>query len=131
MSLETVVWALTGVAALSIVLTRVRVGRASSSGGQHVGSGVLNLHTVFGVLAVVGWVVYLVGSDDLVGVVALAFWWLTALAGLLLLLRWLPSRGRHAQPSGGRTWTGPALSVLAHLGLLACVLVFTWFYASR
>ena len=83
-------------------------------------------------LALVGWVVYLVGENDLVGVVALAFWWLTTFAGLLILLRWLPSRGRHATGVRDDTWSeGPGLSILAHVGLLVGVLVFTWFYVSR
>jgi hypothetical protein len=84
------------------------------------------------VLALVTWVVYLVGTNDLVGVVGLAFWWLTTLAGLLILLRWLPSRGRHASAARDDTWSeGPGLSVLAHIGMFVGVLVFTWFYAAR
>ncbi len=64
--------------------------------------------------------------------VALACWWLTALAGLLILLRWLPSRGRHASGGGEDSWSdGPGLSVLAHVGMLVGVLVFTWYYVSR
>ena len=85
-----------------------------------------------GVLALVGWVVYLVGANDLVGIVALAFWWLTTFAGLLILLRWLPSRGKHATGARDDSWSeGPGLSVLAHVGTLVGVLVFTWFYVSR
>jgi hypothetical protein len=65
-------------------------------------------------------------------VVSLACWWLTAIAGLLILLRWLPSRGRHASVGGEDNWSdGPGLSVLAHVGMLVGVLVFTWYYVSR
>ena len=129
---EYVVYVLTALAAVVVVLTRLRLSKDSAGGRHHVGHGILNVHTFFGVLALVGWVVYLVGSNDLVGVVALACWWLTALAGLLILLRWLPSRGRHASGGGTDSWSdGPGLSVLAHVGMLVGVLVFTWYYVSR
>ena len=53
-------------------------------------------------------------------------------AGLLILLRWLPSQGKHATGARDDTWSeGPGLSVLAHVGLLVGVLVFTWYYVSR
>ena len=59
-------------------------------------------------------------------------WLLLAFAGLLILLRWLPSRGKHATGARDDTWSeGPGLSVLAHVGLLVGVLVFTWYYVSR
>ena len=129
---EYVVYVLTALAAVVVVLTRLRLSRDAAAGRHQVGLGILNVHTFFGVLALVGWVVYLVGEDDLVGIVALAFWWLTTFAGLLILLRWLPSRGRHATGARDDTWSeGPGLSVLAHVGLLVGVLVFTWYYVSR
>jgi uncharacterized membrane protein len=129
---EYVVYVLTALAAVVVVLTRVRLSKEQAAGRHNVGTGVLNLHTFLGVLALVGWVVYLVGENDLVGVVSLAFWWLTAIAGLLILLRWLPSRGRHATGARDDTWSeGPGLSILAHVGMLAGVLVFTWYYVSR
>ena len=129
---EYVVYVLTGLAAVVVVLTRLRLAKDTAAGRHQVGLGIVNVHTFFGVLALVGWVVYLVGKNDLVGVVALAFWWLTALAGLLILLRWLPSRGKHATGVQDDTWSeGPGLSVLAHVGMFAGVLVFTWFYVSR
>src|SRR6476659_4747797 len=97
----------------------------SAAGRHEVGLGILNVHTYCGVLALVGWVVYLVGASDLVGVVALAFWWLTGLAGLLILLRWLPSRGRHATGLRDDSWSeGPGLSVVAHVGIAGGVLLF-------
>jgi hypothetical protein len=129
---EYVVYVLTGLAAVVVVLTRLRLARDTAAGRHQVGLGIVNVHTFFGVLALVGWVVYLVGKNDLVGVVALAFWWLTAIAGLLILLRWLPSRGKHATGVQDDTWSeGPGLSVLAHVGMFVGVLVFTWFYVSR
>jgi hypothetical protein len=129
---EYVVYVLTALAAVVVVLTRLRLSQEAAAGQQQVGLGILNVHTFCGVLALVGWIVYLVGADDLVGVVALAFWWLTTFAGLLILLRWLPSRGRHATGARDDSWSeGPGLSVLAHVGMLVGVLVFTWFYVSR
>jgi hypothetical protein len=129
---EYVVYVLTALAAVVVVLTRLRLAKDTAAGRHQVGLGILNVHTFCGALAVIGWVVYLVGKNDLVGVVALAFWWLTALAGLLILLRWLPSHGKHATGVQDDTWSeGPGLSVLAHVGMFVGVLVFTWFYVSR
>ncbi len=129
---EYVVYVLTALAAVVVVLTRLRLGKEAAAGRHQVGLGILNVHTVCGVLALVAWVVYLAASNDLVGIVGLAFWWLTTLAGLLILLRWLPSRGRHATEARDDTWSeGPGLSVLAHVGMLVGVLVFTWFYVTR
>lgn len=129
---EYVVYVLTALAAVVVVLTRLRLTKEAAAGRHQVGLGILNVHTACGVLALVGWVVYLLGENDLVGVVALAFWWLATFAGLLILLRWLPSRGRHSTGVREDSWSeGPGLSVLAHVGLLVGVLVFTWFYVSR
>jgi hypothetical protein len=129
---EYVVYVLTALAAVVVVLTRLRLAKDSAAGRHQVGLGILNVHTFCGVLALVGWVVYLVGASDLVGVVALAFWWLTAIAGMLILLRWLPSRGKHSTGAQDDTWSeGPGLSILAHVGMVVGVLVFTWFYVSR
>ena len=129
---EYVVYVLTFLAAVVVALTRIRLMKDSAAGRHQVGLGIVNVHTFCGVLALIGWVVYLVGKNDLVGVVALAFWWLTAIAGLLILLRWLPSRGKHATGAQDDTWSeGPGLSVLAHVGMFVGVLVFTWFYVSR
>ena len=129
---EYVVYVLTALAAVVVVLTRLRLTKEAAAGRHQVGLGILNVHTAFGVLALVGWVVYLVGANDLVGIVALAFWWLTTFAGLLILMRWLPSRGRHSTGARDDTWSeGPGLSILAHVGMLVGVLVFTWYYVSR
>ncbi|MEO6510481.1 MAG: hypothetical protein ABIO16_05785 [Nocardioides sp.] len=129
---EYVVYVLTFLAAVVVVLTRLRLARDSAAGRHQVGPGILNVHTFCGVLALVGWVVYLVGENDLVGVVALAFWWLAAIAGMLILLRWLPSRGKHSTAAQDDTWSeGPGLSILGHVGMVVGVLVFTWYYVSR
>lgn len=129
---EYVVYVLTALAAVVVILTRLRLTKEAAAGRHQVGLGILNVHTACGALALAGWVVYLVGSNDVVGIVALAFWWLATFAGLLILLRWLPSRGRHATEARDDTWSeGPGLSVLAHVGMFVGVMVFTWFYVTR
>ena len=56
---------------------------------------------------------------------------MTTIVGLLVLARWLPARGKHAQPAEIDSWSkGPWLSMLAHLGLLVGVLVFTYAYLT-
>ena len=131
---EYIVYVLTFLSAVVVVLTRVRLSQAKAAGQHQVGMGTVNAHSAFGVVALVLWVVFLVTGHDmsLVGVVALFFYWLTALAGLMILLRWLPSRGKQASDTADDRWSeGPGLSVLAHVGMLVGVLVFTWFYATQ
>lgn len=137
MSTEVVVYILTALAGVVVVLTRMRLRADRGAGRYRVGNAVLNVHTVAGVLALIVWVVFLVAPEDsapgdpLVGIVALALWWVVAVAGVLVLLRWLPSRGRHAVEASEDTWgAGPGLSVLAHLGMVVGVLVFTWGYLT-
>lgn len=137
MPIEVVVYILTALAAVVVVLTRLRLGRGGGGAGRvSVGSGLLNVHTVAGALALVVWVVYLVASDDtplggeVAGIVAIALWWVVTIAGLLILVRWLPSKGRHATTGSQDSWSeGPGLSVLAHGGMFVGVLVFTFAYA--
>ena len=60
---------------------------------------------------------------------ALGLWWVTAGAGLLILSRWAPSKGKHAVPRDRDGWSeGPGLSLLAHLGMVVGVVLFTWAY---
>jgi hypothetical protein len=135
-SLEVIVYILTALAAVVVVLTRLRLRNEEGAGRHKVGTGLLNLHTLFGTLALLAWVPFLVMGEDaswgeLLGIVALGCWWVTVLAGLFLLLRWMPSRGRHASTAIEDTWSeGPGLSVLAHVGLLVGVLVFTFAYVT-
>ena len=138
MSIEVIVYVLTALAAVVVVLTRLRLGKQEGGAGRvNVGSGLLNVHTGAGGLALVVWIVYLVAPEDsaaggeLVGIVALALWWVVTLAGLLVLVRWVPSRGKHATTGVEDTWSeGPGLSILAHVGMLVGVLVFTYAYAG-
>jgi hypothetical protein len=130
---EYIVYVLTFLSAVVVVLTRVRLSQARAAGQHQVGMGTVNLHSAFGVVGLLLWVFFLVTGHDsaLVGVVALFFYWLTALVGLMILLRWMPARGRHASATTDDSWSdGPGLSVLAHVGMLVGVIVFTWFYAT-
>lgn len=129
-------------AAVSVVLTRLRLRREQVAGRARTGRSVLTVHTGAGLTALVLWVALLVLgttlldvlSEDvasLLGILALAAWWVTAGAGLLILARWLPARGKRAASAAADTWSaGPGLSLLAHLGTLVCVAVLTWAYAD-
>jgi hypothetical protein len=130
MSTEVIVYVLTALAAVVVVLTRLRLGRGDGGAGRlQMGSSLVNVHTGAGVLALVLWVVFLVGGNETVGIVALAFWWIVVIAGLLILVRWLPSHGKHASDGQEDSWSeGPGLSILAHVGMLVGVLVFSWAY---
>lgn len=140
-----VVYLLTGLAAVVVVLTRVRLRRRSAGSGRvAIARGPVAVHTAFGALALVGWTAFLVGSDvldddavsedtlSLVGILALVCWWVVAVAGVFVLVRWLPARGRHAAPAVDDTWSaGPGLSLLGHVGMLVGVGVFTWAYLVK
>jgi drug/metabolite transporter (DMT)-like permease len=129
-----VVDVLTLLSAVVVVLTRLRLSQRRAAGQHQVGMGTVNVHSGFGVVGLVLWVVFLVTGHklSLVGVVGLFFYWLTALVGLLILLRWMPTRGRHASGSVDDSWSdGPGLSILAHVGMLVGVIVFTWYYATQ
>ena len=138
MSLEVIVYILTALAVVVVVLTRLRLARGEAAAGKiQVGHTLVNVHSVAGALALVVWLLFLVADDETalggsaVGIVALAFWWVTAVAGLLILVRWVPSRGRHASTGQEDSWSeGPGLSILAHVGMLVGVCVFTYAYLT-
>lgn len=139
MSVAVVVYVLTGLGAVVVALTRLRLGGSHQGGARRVdvGSTWLLLHTVLGALALVVWLVFLIApeesvpGDPLVGIVALGLWWAVAVAGLMILVRWLPSKGRHAVAAAEDEWSsGPGLSLLAHLGMVVGVGVFTWAYLT-
>jgi hypothetical protein len=121
---------LTVLAAVVVVLTRVRLARdgGEAAGRLSIPSAVLNVHTAAGVPAVVVWAVFLYTKLTVLGWVGLAWWWITVVAGLLVLARWVPAKGRHSSGPATDTWgEGPGLSLLAHLGLLVGVAIFTVF----
>ena len=138
MPTQVIVYLLTALAAVVVVLTRLRLGREEVVAGRFdVGSVLLNLHTGAGVLALLSWVLFLVADSNsalggsAVGIIALAFWWLVVVAGLLILVRWMPSHGKHASEVIEDTWSeGPGLSILAHVGMFVGVCVFTWAYLT-
>lgn len=132
---EIVAYVLTGLAALVIVLTRLRLAQT------HPGP-LLDVHTGVGLVGVIVWTVFLVAPDEperiwsLVGVIGLGCWWVVGIAGLFVLVRWMPprSRGKRAARStrpAADSWSrGPWLSLLAHLGMFAGVGFFTWAYVT-
>lgn len=138
MSLPVIVYVLTALAGLVVVLTRVRLGGDRAAPGRlQISRGLLNTHTIAGLAALMTWIAFLVtGLGDekgnaIIGVAALALFWITTVAGLMILVRWIPSRGKHAAAAVNDDWSeGPALSILAHVGMLVGVCVFTWAYLT-
>jgi hypothetical protein len=137
-STQVIVYLLTALAAVVIVLTRLRLAKQDEAAGRfQVGRRLVDVHTVAGGLALLTWVVFLVADSESalgsssMGIIALAFWWIVVVAGLLILVRWLPSHGKHAATGTEDTWSeGPGLSVLAHVGMFVGVCVFTWAYLT-
>ncbi len=126
--LDDVLWMLTALAAVVILLTRMRLSaNARQTGHAQIPGSILNAHTVLGVTALVVWVYYLTSPSDNLGLVTVALWWLEVLVGILILLRWLPGAGRHSAPSVDDSWaTGPSLSILGHVGMLLGVAFMTY-----
>jgi hypothetical protein len=137
MSFPIVVWILTALAAVAIVLTRLRLSGDDAAGRFSISRRVPLVHFVAGIIALVLWLGVLLAPEDslvggpLVGILAIAAWWVTAVCGLLILARWLPAKGRHVPAAAGDGWSdGPGLSLLAHLGMAVGVLVFTYAYLT-
>jgi hypothetical protein len=138
MSTEILVYILTPLAAVVVVLTRLRLARGDAVAGRsQVSERLLLMHTVAGSIALLLWVLFLAFPEDSVlgssaiGIVAIGFFWVAVIAGLLILMRWLPTRGKHADDRATDSWSsGPGLSVLAHVGLLFGVSVFTYAYLT-
>jgi hypothetical protein len=119
---------LTALAAVVVILTRVRLGNddGEAAGRLSIPRDLLNTHTLAGVAAIGVWSGFLVTKMNVLGWVGLLFWWITAFAGLLILARWMPAKGRHAAGSTADTWgEGPGLSVLAHVGMLVGAIIFS------
>ncbi len=126
MTPEIISWLLTALAAIVVVLTRVRLRSQETAGRLSVSASVSNLHTIAGVLALILWIAMLVTDREILGWAALVPWWATVAAGLLVLVRWLPARGRHSAAPVADAWSeGPGLSLLAHVGMLVGVTIFT------
>jgi hypothetical protein len=126
---------LTALAAVVVILTRVRLTRdgGEAAGRLSIPAQILNLHTGAGLLALLTWsgfllTVYRDAPVTILGWVGLLLWWVTTVAGLLILARWLPARGRHSAGAAADTWgEGPGLSVLAHVGLLVGTCIWSAF----
>jgi hypothetical protein len=136
-SLPVVIYVLTALSAVVVVLTRLRMRGGQGAGRFHVGNRLLDVHTVTGVLALVVWTVFLIAPEDspmgsaTIGIIGLGLFWVVTITGLLILVRWLPSHGKHASEGNQDTWSeGPGLSVLAHVGMLIGVIVFTFAYLT-
>jgi len=120
---------LTLLAAVVVVLTRVRLSGEGAAGRLSILGGALNLHTYAGGIALVTWVVFLLADLRWLGLLSLVAWWLAVVAGLMILTRWMPAKGKHSSGPTADSWgEGPGLSVLAHVGLLVGVTVFTVLY---
>lgn len=136
MRLPLIIYILTALALVVVLLTRLRLrGDDPVAGRAQISGTLLNVHTGAGLTAVATWAAFLItGAGDSegnseVGVLALAFFWLTTVAGLMLLFRWMPARGKRSTAGVSDGWSaGPGLSVLAHVGMLIGVCVFTWAY---
>jgi len=127
-NLDNVIWMLTALAAVVVLLTRMRLSAVDQQAGHaQIPQATVNAHTITGVVALAVWVYYLTSPDDLLGLVALAAWWVEVIIGVLILARWLPSGGKHAAGSTDDSWAqGPSLSILGHVGLLLGVVFFTY-----
>lgn len=129
MTPERTAFVLTALAAVVVVLTRVRLssGEEEAAGRLAIPPVLVNLHTVFGVIALILWGWFLLGDPgDLVGWLGLAAWWVTAIVGVLILVRWIPARGKHAEAPSADSWgEGPGLSIIGHIGLVVGSVVWT------
>jgi len=118
-----------------VVLTRMRLAKADApvAGRLDIPTALVNAHTAVGVLALVLWGAYLFFDVDwVVGFLGLALWWGTTVIGLLILMRWMPAKGKHAHEGGGDEWTeGPWLSMLGHVGALVGAIVWTTFFVME
>ncbi len=124
-----ITWVLTVLAAVAVVLTRVRLASDGEAAGRiSIPKSLLNLHTIAGVPALLVWVAFLVTGNTVLGWVGLLLWWVTVVAGLLVLARWVPAKGKHSSGPATDSWSeGPGLSILAHVGLLVGTIIWTVF----
>lgn len=95
----------------------------------------LAVHTGFGVVGTVLWLVFLAAPStsrlggSLVGALGLGCWWAVSVAGIALMVSQASGGGRRSARTPSAA--GRVLAVLVHLGVLAMWLVATWAYATR
>jgi hypothetical protein len=120
-------------AVVLVVLTRLRLARSDDPGAGRldIPLGLVNAHTALGTLGILLFGSYLIFETGwVVGFLGLLLWWATTVVGLLILLRWLPAKGRHASEGSSDEWTeGPWLSMVGHLGALVGAVVWTLYFA--
>ncbi len=124
---------LLALAVVLVVLTRLRLARSQTPAGRlDIPGTLVNLHTGLGSVALLLWAAFLfLDVDWLVGFLGLLLWWGTTAVGLLILMRWLPARGKHAADGAGDSWTqGPWLSMVGHLGALVGAVVWSSFFLA-
>lgn len=127
--ISTILFAL---AIVLVVLTRMRFVRNDAVAGRFdIPLALVNTHTLAGGLALVLWGAYLFFDVVwVVGFLGLLLWWGTTVVGLLILMRWLPAKGKHASEGAEDEWTeGPWLSMLGHIGALVGAIVWTTYFA--
>ena len=127
-----ITWVLTVLAAVVVVLTRVRLAKETATAAGRI-SIPKSCSTCTRSPACPRWCSgWRSWSPEttLLGWIGLLLWWVTVVAGLLVLARWMPAKGKHSSGPATDTWgEGPGLSVLAHVGLLVGVSIFTAFLA--
>ena len=123
---------LLALAVVLVVLTRLRLAKRNEPGAGRldIPLTVVNAHSVLGALGILVWGAYLFFEIDwVVGFLGLLLWWATTAVGLLILMRWLPAKGKHASDGAKDEWTeGPWLSMVGHLGALVGAIVWTAFF---
>ena len=121
-------WMLTGLAAVLVLLTRVRlsVHGERAAGVSEVSGVLLTWHTAVGVVALVIWIAALATASTPLAVIGLIAWWILTVVGLLLLARWIPSGGKHSDEKASDEWGEAGLSILGHIGMLVGALYFNF-----
>ena len=121
-------WMLTGLAAVLVLLTRVRlrVSDGRAAGVTDVSGALLTWHTSVGVMALALWITALSTDSGMLESLALLAWWILTVVGLMLLARWLPAHGRHADDTATDEWGSAGLSLLGHLGMFVGAVYFTF-----
>lgn len=126
------VYVLTAVVVVVVVVTRLRISAAHSITRAKLGRVIPLLHTVGGGLGLVLWVLYLVVGEALplylvVGIIGLGGIWVAGFSGLVMLARWMPSKGRHADEPDHARWR-MWVSALGHVLVVVAGVLCTYAY---